>query len=43
MESTEKAEYFCRSSRAVIGREPMGVTAKLYALGSQLSGDMQNF
>ena len=30
-------------SRAVIGREPMGVTAKLYEVSSQLSGNMQNF
>ena len=32
-----------RRSRAVIGREPMGVTAKLYAVSSQLSAIMQNF
>ena len=30
-------------SRAVIGREPMGVTAKLYAVGLLLSGDVQKF
>ena len=27
----------------MIDREPVGVTAKLYAVGSQLSGNMQNF
>ena len=32
-----------KRSRAVIGRKPMGVTAKLYAVGSQLSGNIQNF
>ena len=31
-----------RRSRAVIGRKPMDVTAKLYAVGSQLSGNIQN-
>ena len=39
----KKRPSIYRRSRAVIGREPTGVTAKLYAVGSQLSGNMQNF
>ena len=39
----QKKPNIYKRSRAVIGREPMGVTAKLYAVASQLSGNMQNF
>ena len=33
----------CQNGKQSKGREPMGVTVKLYAVGSQLSGNMQNF
>ena len=39
----QKRPSIYRRSRAVIGRYLMGVTAKLYAVGLQLSGNMQNF
>ena len=38
----QKRPSIYRRSRAVIGREPMGVTVKLHAVGSQPSGNMQN-
>ena len=38
----QKRPSIYRRSRALIGRESMGVTAKLYTLGSQLSENMQN-
>ena len=39
----QKRPSIYRRSRAVIGREPMGVSAMLHAVGSQLCGNMQNF